>query len=59
MDFFSRLDRDRTVSIIGVAAAASLVFSSLYFISDRKTTPKGYKDIPVPGSSYPYVGKIK
>jgi hypothetical protein len=58
MDFFSRLDRDRTVSIIGVAAAASFVFSSLYFISDRKT-PKEYKDIPVPGSSYPYVGKIK
>ncbi|KAI8879367.1 cytochrome P450, partial [Backusella circina FSU 941] len=58
MDFFSRLDRDRAISIISIAAATSLVFSSLYLISDRNKTREGYKEIPVPRASYPYVGHL-
>jgi hypothetical protein len=56
MDFISRLDRDRASSIIGIAAAAALVYSTLSFFSEKNKSPKGYREIPTPGSSYPYIG---
>jgi hypothetical protein len=56
MDFIPRLDRDRASSIIGIAAAAALVYSTLSFFSEKNKSPEGYREIPTPGSSYPYVG---
>jgi hypothetical protein len=58
MDFIPRMDRDRAASIIGIAAAAALIYSTFTFVSKRDKAPNGYKEIPTPGSSYPYIGNI-
>ncbi|KAI8876971.1 cytochrome P450 [Backusella circina FSU 941] len=58
MDFIPRLDRDRAASIIGIAAAATLVYSTFSFLSEKNKTPKGYTEIPTPAPSYPYVGHL-
>jgi hypothetical protein len=58
MEYVPHLDRDRAASIIGIAAAAALIYSTLTFVSKRDKAPNGYKEIPIPGSSYPYIGNI-
>jgi hypothetical protein len=53
-----KFDREKASSVIGIAAAACLVYSTLSLVLKKKEH-KGLKEIPVPSSCYPYVGKYK
>jgi hypothetical protein len=50
-----KFDREKVSSVIGIAAAACLVYSTLSLVLKKKER-KGLKEIPVPRSCYPYVG---
>ncbi|KAI8876970.1 cytochrome P450, partial [Backusella circina FSU 941] len=58
MDFIPRLDREHVASIIGIAAAAALIYSTFSFVSKGNKTQNKYKEIPTPRSSYPYIGHM-
>jgi hypothetical protein len=55
-----RIEREHAVPlVIGIAAATSLLYSSYHMLHRQKRAHKqGIKEIPVPGSAYPYVGHI-
>jgi hypothetical protein len=42
--------------VISIAAATTLLYSSYQLITNN--TKQGIREIPVPGSSYPYVGHM-
>jgi hypothetical protein len=56
MEFPLQLNRENVTSVLGAAAATTLVFSALSFT--LKKNKKGTKEIPVPESCYPYIGKL-
>jgi hypothetical protein len=56
MEIPLQLNREKVTSILGIVAATTLVCSVLS-VSLRKKKTKGTKEIPVPDSCYPYVGK--
>jgi hypothetical protein len=55
-----RIEREHAVSIaISIAAATTLLYSSYQMISNsHQKKRQGIKEIPVPGSAYPYVGHL-
>jgi hypothetical protein len=55
-----RLDREHLLpTVISIAAATTLLYSSYRLITNKKTdTKQAVKEIPVPGSCYPYVGHM-
>jgi hypothetical protein len=56
MEFPLQLNGEIVTSVLGVAAATTLVFLALSI--SLKKDKKGTKEIPVPGSCYPYIGKL-
>lgn len=57
-----RIDREKLTPIVSIAAATAVLFASYKLISSSKRKKKmreqGFKDIPMPGSCYPYVGHM-
>ncbi|KAF1806535.1 cytochrome P450 [Mucor lusitanicus] len=57
-----RFKHDKAAPIVSIAAATTLLYASYRLISTSKRNKKkrelGLKDIPVPGSCYPYVGHM-
>lgn len=55
-----RLDREHVVpAVISAATATMLLYSSYRWMANKKGNDKqGIKEIPVPGSCYPYVGHM-
>lgn len=51
-----KFERKEIVPIVSIAAATSVLFASYRLIKSNKK--KGTKEIPVPGSAYPYVGHM-
>ncbi|KAG2196313.1 hypothetical protein INT47_009308 [Mucor saturninus] len=51
-----KFERKEIVPIVSIAAATSILFASYRLIKSNKK--KGTKEIPVPGSAYPYVGHM-
>ncbi|EPB82552.1 hypothetical protein HMPREF1544_10714 [Mucor circinelloides 1006PhL] len=57
-----RIDREKLMPIVSIAAATTVLFASYKLISSSKHRKRmrehGFKEIPVPGSCYPYVGHM-
>jgi hypothetical protein len=55
-----RIEREQAATtVIGIAAAATLLYSSYcLFFNKYPKTKQGIKEIPMPGSAYPYVGHM-
>lgn len=52
-----KLDRKEFLPIISIAVAASILYASYrIFISGNKK--RNFKEIPTPGSAYPYIGHM-
>jgi hypothetical protein len=58
MDFIPPINRDRAASIISIASAIAIVYSTLSYVSKRNDPPKGYLKIPESKSSYLYIGNV-
>lgn len=62
IDVPQRFKNDKAAPIVSIAAATTLLYASYRLIStsnrNRKKRESGLKDIPVPGSCYPYVGHM-
>lgn len=62
IDVPQRFKHDRVAPIVSIAVATTLLYTSYRLISSsnqkRKKRESGLKDIPVPGSCYPYVGHM-
>lgn len=54
------IEREQAVPlVVGIAAATTLLYSSYRLLSSGNCKNKqGFKEIPVPGSAYPYVGHM-
>jgi hypothetical protein len=57
---FPKFERKEVLPIVSIAAATTLLYASykLFGSSSNKKSKQGFKEIPVPGSAYPYVGHI-
>ncbi|KAG2229318.1 cytochrome P450 [Thamnidium elegans] len=55
---FPKIDKKEVMPIVSIAAATTILFASYRLLTSNKKNKQGYKEIPVPGSSYPYVGHI-
>lgn len=55
-----RLEKEHAVpAVISIVAATTILYSSYRFVSDSNRKKKqGTREIPSPGSSYPYVGHM-
>ncbi|KAL9552676.1 hypothetical protein PS6_004353 [Mucor atramentarius] len=57
-----RIDREKLMPIVSIAAATTVLFASYKLISSsnhkKRMREQGFKEIPVPGSCYPYVGHM-
>lgn len=57
-----RIDHEKLVPIVSIAAATTVLLASYKLISSskqkNKTREQGFKEIPMPGSCYPYVGHM-
>lgn len=53
-----KFDRKEVTPIVSIAVATTILFASYRLLTSNKKNKQGYKEIPVPGSSYPYVGHI-
>ncbi|KAI7879545.1 cytochrome P450 [Mucor mucedo] len=51
------LEREKLVPVVSITAATVILFSS-YKCFWRKTKERGIKEIPIPGSRYPYFGHM-
>lgn len=51
-------DRKEVLPIASIAAAVSIFYASYRMLSLGQETQKAYKKIPIPDSSYPYVGHL-
>ncbi|RCH77497.1 hypothetical protein CU098_003660, partial [Rhizopus stolonifer] len=60
MEKASQIHQDHLVSVVGITAAASLIYSCYYLYSsyDRCRNAKFFKEIPTPKSHFPYLGHM-
>ncbi|GAA5808621.1 hypothetical protein MFLAVUS_002013 [Mucor flavus] len=52
-----KFDRKEALPIVSIAAAASIFYASYRLLSSGQKKHK-FKEIPVPGSAYPYIGHM-
>lgn len=52
-----KFDRKEVLPVVSIAAAASIFYASYRVLSSGQKKHK-FKELPVPGSAYPYVGHL-
>lgn len=60
MEYFClpNLDRKNVLPIVSVTTAASLIYTTYRILKTEQEKKQNFKKIPIPGSSYPYVGHM-
>lgn len=53
-----KFERKEVMPIVSIAAATTILFASYRLMTSGKKSKRGLKEIPVPGSAYPYVGHL-
>lgn len=53
-----KFERKEVMPIVSIVVATTILFASYRLIQSSKKSKKGIREIPVPSSSYPYVGHM-